>query len=114
MLTIDGLKALGANTEEGLNRCMNMEAFYLRMVETGLRDEGFHKLPLAVEAGDTKTAFECAHALKGTMANLALYPISQPVSELTELLRQGKPGDYQGLVQKILEEYGKFMKLIED
>ena len=31
-MTIDSLKAFGANTAEGLARCMNNEAFYLRMV----------------------------------------------------------------------------------
>ena len=113
MITMKELKALGANTEEGCNRCMNNEAFYLKMVEIGLRDVGFEKLAKAIEAGDTKAAFESAHALKGTMANLSLTPITQPVSELTELLRSGQPGDCRALLQKIQEEYGKFMALLE-
>ena len=31
-MTIDDLKTYGANTEEGLRRCLNNEAFYLRLV----------------------------------------------------------------------------------
>ena len=32
MLTVEKLKEYGADTGEGLNRCMNNEAFYLRLV----------------------------------------------------------------------------------
>ena len=52
MITIDALKALGANTDEGLARCMNNEAFYLRMVGMALADEGYEKLDEAVRRGD--------------------------------------------------------------
>ena len=33
MLTIDALKQLGCNTDEGLSRCMGNEAFYFKSVE---------------------------------------------------------------------------------
>ena len=32
-MTVDDLKTYGANTEEGLRRCMNNESFYLRLVK---------------------------------------------------------------------------------
>ncbi len=32
-MTIDDLVAFGANTSEGLQRCLNKEDFYLRMVK---------------------------------------------------------------------------------
>ena len=32
MLTLDALRQYGANVTEGLSRCMNNEAFYLRLV----------------------------------------------------------------------------------
>ena len=87
MLTIDALKAYGANTEEGLSRCFNNESFYLRLVGMGLNDQNFDRLQTAVANGDAKGAFEAAHALKGSTGNLALTPIYKPVCELTELLR---------------------------
>ena len=87
MLTIEALSAFGADTREGLTRCMNNEAFYLRMVGMGLSDAGFDRLKSALEADDAKAAFEAAHALKGVMGNLSLTPIYEPVSALTELLR---------------------------
>ena len=47
MLTIDSLRRFGANTQEGLSRCMNNEAFYLRLVNMALDDAGFEKLSSA-------------------------------------------------------------------
>jgi HPt (histidine-containing phosphotransfer) domain-containing protein len=87
MITTDKLKEYGANVEEGLSRCLGMEDFYLKLVVTELGDTNFEKLDSAIEAGDTKTAFEAAHALKGTLGNLALTPLAAPVGEITERLR---------------------------
>ena len=87
MITLDALKEFGANTEEGLTRCMGMEEFYIQLVGTMLEDANFEKLDAAVEAGDAASAFEAAHALKGALGNLSLTPISDPVSEITERLR---------------------------
>ena len=92
MMTVEALKNFGANTEEGLSRCMNNEAFYLRMVGMGLGDPNFDRLKTAVEAGDAKEAFEAAHALKGVMGNLSLTPLYVPLSELTEQLQLPDPG----------------------
>lgn len=87
MITIEALKGFGADTEEGLARCMGMEEFYLQLVGTMLDDANFAKLDAAVEAKDAKSAFEAAHALKGALGNLALTPVCKPVEEITEKLR---------------------------
>ena len=113
MLTISSLKDLGANTVEGLGRCMNNETFYLRMVDMGLRDQGFDRLSSAIETGNLKAAFEAAHSLKGTMGNLALTPIAEPVTEITELLRSETQMDYGPLLEKILTEKERFCALLD-
>ena len=104
MLTIDSLSRFGANTQEGLGRCMNNEAFYLRLVNMALEDAGFSKLAAAVEKGDKKEAFEAAHALKGVLGNLALTPLYSLTSEITELLRADADADYPALLAGILEK----------
>ena len=106
MLTLDALKAFGANTDEGMNRCFNNEAFYLKLVGMGLADENFDRLSRALEAGNAAEAFEAAHALKGSIGNLALTPLFRPISEITEKLR-GKTemvdvGDLYGQVMDAL------------
>lgn len=102
MLTLDTLRAFGANVDEGLGRCMKNEGFYLRMVRMSLADGNFEKLVQAAETNDLDAAFEAAHALKGVLANLALTPMSAAAGELTELLRNRTPGDYVPAAKKIL------------
>lgn len=112
-MTLEALNAYGANTGEGLARCMNNEPFYLRMVAMALADGNFDALKTALEAGDSRAAFEAAHALKGSIGNVALTPIYEPVCALTELLR-GKDAPVDGgdaLLEQILLQREKALSL---
>ena len=102
MLTTEALAQFGANVPEGLERCLNDEAFYLELVEMTLEDDSFSRLSDAVEAGDKKAAFEAAHALKGVAANVSLTPLYTEIAEMTELLRGGKDADYPAYLTRIL------------
>ena len=95
MITLDALNLYGANTAEGLARCLNNESFYLKMVGMALADKNFDKLKEAMDAGDARAAFSAAHALKGSIGNMALTPIYEPICALTELLR-GKDAPVPG------------------
>ena len=111
-MTLDALRAYGANTGEGLARCMNNEPFYLRMVNMALADHNFEALSAAINTGNLTAAFEAAHALKGSIGNLSLTPIFEPVSALTELLR-GKSGPVDGgaLLDQIMDQLEKARRL---
>ena len=115
MLSIDALRNFGANIEEGMARCLNNEAFYLRMVGMGMADGNFERLESSVESGDAHGAFEAAHALKGSIGNLALTPIYRPVSELTEMLRGRTelPPAAQNLCSEVMAQLGKLKTLAE-
>ena len=110
-MTIEDLIAYGANTTEGLQRCLNNSDFYLRMVKMIPGDANFEKLYGALESGDLDTAFEAAHALKGSTGNLALTPIFKPVSEITELLRARTEMDYSALVEQIRKGYDELERI---
>ncbi|MBR4733268.1 MAG: Hpt domain-containing protein [Lachnospiraceae bacterium] len=112
MLTIEGLKDYGADVDEGLKRCVNNQAFYLKMVEKAAGDQTFGKLTAAIETGQLDEAFEAAHALKGVYGNLALTPLYQPVSELTELLRGRTQMDYTEYVTALKCQKEKLDQLI--
>ena len=112
MLTLDALRAYGANVDEGLARCVNNEAFYLRMVGLVLADVNFDKLKDAAAAKDTPAMFEAAHALKGATGNVSLTPLYDLVCKLTELTRgQTGPVDADGLVDEILEKLSQARQL---
>ena len=109
MLTIEKLKEFGVNTEEGLGRCLNNESFYLNLVKIGLNDEGFSKLELALKDKNLDKAFEIAHALKGVMGNLAIAPIYEVISEMTEELRSRKQIDYSPILNRLKGNRDKFL-----
>ena len=112
MLTIDNLKSLGANTDEGLARCLGKEDFYLRMVSMALADDGFERLMDAVRKGDLNEGFERAHALKGVLANVSLTTLAEPIIEITEELRAHNDIDYSDLLNRIDEELKKYRSLL--
>ena len=114
MLSIDGLKEFGVNTEEGLGRCFGNEEFYMNLVKTVPAEPNFDALKDALDAGDLDKAFECAHALKGVLTNLSLTPISDPAIEITENLRSKNNIDYAPLLETLLAKRDELKAMIED
>lgn len=104
MLTIDQLREIGVQPEDGMKRCMDDENFYLTLVKMVPGDAGFQNLEIALGEQDLDAAFEAAHALKGVLGNLSLTPLYEPVQEITELLRSRTEMDYTPLLETILEQ----------
>ena len=113
MLTIDKLTEYGADVEQGLARCANNEALYLRLVGLCIQELSSDELGEALRAGDIDKAFDIAHKLKGGVNNLALTPVAVPVSELTERLRGKVPGDYKPLYDEIVKETAALSALMD-
>ena len=111
-MTIEQLAELGANTEEGLKRCMGNEAFYLKMIPKALEADRYSRLEERIKEKELDKAFEEAHALKGILANLSLTPILKPVSEMTELLRSRTDTDYSDLINEMWESRDRFEKVL--
>ena len=114
MLTIDDLKTFGADTDKGLERCMNNEPFYFRLIGMAAADPNFSTLEEALEANDLEKAFDAAHALKGTTGNLSLDPIYEPVCEITELLRARTEMDYSEIFGQIKTKLEELKELVEN
>ena len=111
MLTLDSLKEFGADVDEGLMRCMNNENFYVMLVNKVLDDKKLSQLEENLGKKDLAAAFENAHALKGMYANLALTPLTKPISEMTELLRAGTDTDYTPLLEEVKAQFAKLCGL---
>ena len=110
-LTINTLRQFGANVQDGLTRCLNDEGFYLEMVQMALDEKTYKKLSDAIGSGDIKAVFEAAHALKGVLANVALTPLYDVASEITELSRSGQDADYPAKLEKIMRLRGELIAL---
>ncbi len=113
MITIDILNEWGADTTEGLTRCIGNEELYLKLVNAVTKDPNFDKLKTLTSEGDLKGAFEASHALKGVLGNLSLTPIYKKVCEITELLRAETDIDYSGLVKEITEMRDQLLSYAE-
>lgn len=121
MTVLDSLKAAGADTEDGLKRCLGKEDFYLKMINLALKNENFELLGGALKAENFAGAFELCHALKGVIANVSLTPLYDLISDLTEKLRactgtvQVETGgeDFLELYKKIREMQKNFLSLLE-
>ena len=105
MVTIEKLKAAGANVEEGLQRCMGNEALYLKLVNHFMEDTSFEKLKVAIQNNDLEESFKLAHGLKGVLGNLSLTPLFNIIFEMTELLRHREERDYSDFIKRYEEAY---------
>ena len=103
MITIEQLKEFGADTEEGLARCYNNEALYLKLIGMLPAEKNFDNLSAALADGDLDAAFEAAHGLKGVLGNLSLTPMYDVCSKMTELLRSRTQTDYTPMLNELLE-----------
>ena len=111
-MVLDSLKAAGADTEDGLKRCLGKEDFYLKMVSLALKNENFELLGGALKTEDYVKSFELCHALKGVTANVSLTPLYDLISDLTEKLRACSPADKEAEKGSPLEKRGEdFLEL---
>lgn len=114
MLSIETLQALGANTQEGLTRCLNKEDFYFKMIRMAMQNDGYDRLAQALEKQDLTEAFEAAHSLKGVAGNLSLTPLYDALSEITEALRAKEDADYPAMLKAVMEQKDAFQALCAD
>lgn len=109
MLTLNNLRAFGADVDDGMNRCMNNEELFLRLVNMAAEEPNYTILKESLAEGDLKTAFEAAHSLKGFLGNLGLTPLYDAAVELTELLRNPIGDvDYDLPLAKLTKLYDEF------
>ncbi len=108
MITIEKLKNLGADVETGLSRCAGNEALYLKLAGMGLGDAKFEELGAALNQNNLDKAFELCHALKGVIGNLAITPLYDSLSILTENLRNREKADYDFLYSQVISIRAEF------
>jgi HPt (histidine-containing phosphotransfer) domain-containing protein len=113
MLTVEILKEYGADTDDGISRCMGNESLYLRLVSSVVGQTEFEDLERYICAGDLKKAFESAHALKGVLGNLSLTPLYEKICEITDLLRVQTDMDYKPLLEQISGLRDEIKNMIE-
>lgn len=114
MLTIEKLNDFGANSKEGLERCLNNEEFYFRLIAKAANDDSFNNLKKELDNKNYEEAFKIAHALKGVLGNLSLTPLYELAVLITENLRIKKDMDYKEYIDKLLNKREELLFLINN
>jgi len=100
---LDDLKRWGCNVEETIERFAGDVELFVMLLPSMAEDGNFDKLGACLSAQDVRGAFECAHALKGVLANMGLTPMQEVAVRIVEPLRGGSMDgvvdDYKLLVE---------------
>ncbi len=94
------------NYEEVLSRLMN-DTLVSKFVKKFLKDPSYDNLCKAVEEENYPEAFRHSHTLKGVAKNLALTPLCDVASEITEMLRDEQPHDVSTQMSQLKQIYEK-------
>ena len=112
MSIIDKLNDYGCNTKEGLERCLNKEDFYIKLLKMAISDNKVYELKDCIINKDYDNSFKISHTLKGVYANLALTPLYNLLFDLTEDLRAKKNKDYSNQINEIIKVFEKIKEII--
>lgn len=108
------LQAYGVNLDSALNRFMDNEQFYERILSKFPMDENFTLMEKSLSENNIPQAFRHAHTLKGLAATLDLTSILTVLIPITELLRAGKTEGIPELFAQLKAEYKHICELITE
>lgn len=94
-MLLEELKSWGCDTDGTMERFVGDEDLYEACLHTVLQDKAFDRLGETLRTGQVLEAFDCAHTLKGVLANMGLTPMYDIIVRIVEPLRVGKT---QGLL----------------
>ena len=107
------MRAAGVNIEGALERLMNNEGLYERLLGNFKADKNYNGLVEAVEEKRYEDDFNCAHALKGVAGNLGLDSLMDADVVIVEKLRADNTDGLDEDVKVLTETYNNIMKAIE-
>ena len=108
-IQLDILESLGADYQEIMERFLENEDFYLKLLEKFSKKPDIYEIEAALDKEDFEGAFRLAHSIKGGSANMGLTYLSEAMVELTDALRN-PPYD----IEKIRSLYSEARENFED
>lgn len=108
------LQAYGVNLDSALNRFMENEQFYERILSKFPKDENFILMENSLKENNIPQAFRYAHTLKGLVATLDLTNLLTILTPITELLRTGETEGVQEMFDRLKIEHKKICELISE
>ncbi len=111
---ITALKDWGCDIEGALDRVLGDEKFYRSLLGMLTEDAAFDGLGEAIKNKDALKAFQYAHDLKGSLANMGITPLYRTVCEMVEPLRVGSFDGIAVSYDRLKEQMQEFRQLISE
>ena len=111
---LDKLSACGVDVAGTMERFMNNEDLYKRILKKFLDDASFDDAVKAKEAGNDEDAQMHIHTLKGVSANLGLTPVYTITEEMMQHFRGGDQQAAYELFPSLEVKYKELLKIIEE
>ena len=108
----DSLKNWGCDVDGALARFIG--ELYRRCLYTAATDQNFELLPETLRSGEMGRAFECAHTLKGMLANMGLTPLYDIVVRIVEPLRAGETAGLLPACDELLAARDRLNTLLKE
>ncbi len=112
MALLEDLKALGVDTDEGLERLGGNSSLYERMLIKFLDMIEKSAVQPDFDNDNYEDVIERAHAIKGVSGNLSLTPIYKTYTDVVALLREGKPEKAKEELAKVLPVQDEIVECI--
>lgn len=108
------LQACGVNLDSALNRFMDNEHFYEKILSKFPMDKNFSLMEKSLDENNIPQAFQYAHTLKGLAATLDLTNLSAILVPITEQLRADETEGIQELFNQLKIEYKQICEIITE
>jgi len=108
------IKALGANTDDGLKRFMNNSALYEKCLKKYTAEAEKCNMLDEIKSGDFENAVKSAHTMKGVASNLSLTPLYDLYSEIVLRIRKNNTDGLEEIANKCVEIEKEFCKVINE
>lgn len=111
-LLLQELRIWGCDIDGAMERFMEDSELYETCLYTVLKDPAFEGLGKALREKKVQEAFDCAHTLKGVLANMGLTPMYEIVVRILEPLRAGNDENLLPVYQELLASAGYLRELL--
>lgn len=110
---LEALNLWGCDVEGALERFLGDEELYVSCLRMMTEDEGLQRLGEELKAGNVEGAFDCAHTLKGVIANMGLTPMLEIIMRIVEPLRAGQIKNLEPVYGELMQANDYLRKLLD-
>ena len=106
------LEKRGCDMKATLERFIDDKEFYRDCLLSVLSDSNFNMLGDLLKSHDIKGAFDCAHTIKGLIANMGIEELNNIIVRIVEPLRSGQDEGLIEVYNELMEKKKVYDELV--